>query len=406
MKTVLAALLIALALTTGGCWDSHELDNLSIVMGIGLDAGQGGEAQEGGAQSAEAASAQPVIFTVQIGDIVGANAESAAGSDFFLLEKETDSILSTINYLKYESSRRLFLHHNQLILFGEELAQGGLLQFIDFFMRDFQTRKEVWLFLSEGTAKELLAAKLPQEKISSIGIMNMTGSDEHIYDYIGVNLIDFTSKLLDKTTAPIMPVLSLQHENDVNSIRISGLGVFEGDKLVDVLDADEIRGFLWTVAGIDAGVVRVESHEGSAALRVEGCSHKIVPLIRADGGVDFQVRLYIRLSLDELNGFDGKDINEIYSIAEGLVAGEIDRLMQNTLAHAKELGTDIYGFGSKTHSAHPKKWAQMEGNWDEIFKNVNIDAEIKVSIADTGRLLEALTSLVELPYSKEVSSDA
>ncbi len=45
-------------------------------------------------------------------------------------------------------------------------------------------------------------------------------------------MLDFMSNLIDKTTAPIAPIIKVVEQDEKNKIVIDGMAVFKGDKLV------------------------------------------------------------------------------------------------------------------------------------------------------------------------------
>jgi spore germination protein KC len=47
-----------------------------------------------------------------------------------------------------------------------------------------------------------------------------------------VRMLDFMSNLIDKTTAPIAPIIKVVEQDEKNKIVIDGMAVFKGDKLV------------------------------------------------------------------------------------------------------------------------------------------------------------------------------
>ena len=52
--------------------------------------------------------------------------------------------------------------------------------------------------------------------------------------------------------------------------------------------------------------------------------------------------------------------------------------------------TDVLGYGKIIHKKYPKKWKQIKDNWDEIFKNLNIEPEFDIKIEDQGSLIQTI----------------
>ena len=49
-----------------------------------------------------------------------------------------------------------------------------------------------------------------------------------------------------------------------------------------------------------------------------------------------------------------------------------------------ELQSDILGVGSKIHQKDPKKWAAVNGYWEEIYPTLEFEVDVKVQINSVG----------------------
>ena len=106
-----------------GCWDNKELDSLAIVTGVGVDA-----------------SSEPGLLDLsfQVNTVQNASTKEKSSESgetaFLMLEATNRFILHGMNSLHLENSRELFLHHNQVVIFGKELAKKGIKPYLDMFM--------------------------------------------------------------------------------------------------------------------------------------------------------------------------------------------------------------------------------------------------------------------------------
>ncbi len=144
-------LLPLLLLILSGCWDNHELDTLFIVTGVGLD---------------EAGSPDEIDVTLQIGKAKKNKSESSSkeqkDSSIILMETTSDSLMHALMDLNRNSSRTLFLQHNQAILFGQKLAEQGVSDKIDYMIRNTESRMETLLLVVEGRTGEVLSMQPDQ----------------------------------------------------------------------------------------------------------------------------------------------------------------------------------------------------------------------------------------------------
>ena len=111
-----AAATALLLLISSGCYDIVELDTISIVTGVGIDRDE-----------------KPglIRLTVQVGkaETFGGGGETGkeiSEKAYLVLDATDRSIVGALDSLRQDNSRTLFLHHNQLIIFGESHAKTEL----------------------------------------------------------------------------------------------------------------------------------------------------------------------------------------------------------------------------------------------------------------------------------------
>jgi len=152
MPKLRAALLILItlmfALVPGGCWDSHEINTLSLVSGIGVDAGQ---------------KPNEYDVTVQIRKIT--DREKEPETPFLLLDATASNMLEALEEIRLMNNRELYLHQNEIIIICHEQAFRGIRPLLDVFLRYHETRMDVWVVISMCPAKDILEVKLVQEPI-------------------------------------------------------------------------------------------------------------------------------------------------------------------------------------------------------------------------------------------------
>ncbi|MDD4753103.1 MAG: Ger(x)C family spore germination protein, partial [Desulfitobacteriaceae bacterium] len=127
-KTFLFIIFITLAFGSIACWDRQELDTLAIVLGLGID---------------KAVTPEEIEMTAQIvkpGEINGSSEGQGQSNCFINLTATGDTSFRTVRNFTFQSSRKFLWSHNNIIIFGEDLAKEGLEKYIDLFMRDSEAR--------------------------------------------------------------------------------------------------------------------------------------------------------------------------------------------------------------------------------------------------------------------------
>ncbi len=416
MKKLLCVFL-ALAVLFGisGCWDSNELDTLFFVTGVGLDIGGntsgntsgstgGSTSGDTGGNTSGATGGNvgdhsgEVDVSVQIAKISGGSSGSStgtssgsggssgeSGSSSILLEASGKSVLAALSTLRHESTRTLFLHHNQMIVFGKELAQKGIQEHLDLFLREEESRMETLVLVADGKAKDILSAELDQDKLSGIAVMRMMKQYASISTYLNVNMLTLVSKLLKKTAAPLIPIAEVKTEDKKKQLMISRMAVFKNDRMVGELNWDEITGYLWTMGQINEGILEIATDKGTVSMNIIQASSQVVPVIQADGRIGILLDIDTVLDLEELNGFGDLKLEELQSMLTQEAEKTIEKRVYTTFDKSKQLNADFYEFGGNFRIKYPKQWKSIEQQWDALYPSLQLVLKVKAHIVGTGK---------------------
>ncbi|HWQ74208.1 MAG TPA: Ger(x)C family spore germination protein [Syntrophomonas sp.] len=377
--TVAAVLLPALMLLLSGCWDNHELDTLFIVTGVALD---------------KADDPEQLDIALQIGKTRSNTSDSGepnSQEDSTILLKTTgNTMLEGLMKFNRDSSRTLLLQHNQVLLLGSALAEQGVKDHIDLFLRDQEARMEVLVMVAEGRAEEVLSARLEQEKISGIYLARVMQDLYAVSPYYKIRMLDFVSRLRDGTSSPVAPVAVLTGKGDKQEIWIDGLAVFKGDKLIGRLSNDEALGYVWTMGDVAQCGVVAQSKYGRAVFRIVKLDAKRDITLRPDGSVLVTLSVDATLGIGELRGFDGISPKALMPYLVELAQDQIREQIMDTFQTAQALNADIYGFGTSVHRAYPGEWKAMKGRWGKLFPEIGLDVQCKVHLPATGQIVKSL----------------
>ncbi len=362
-----------------GCWNSRELDTLSILMGMGLD--KPGEPDQ---VQLTAQIAKPAEIKASIKES-GAN----SGLAYLNIKSTSDTVFDALRGFTHMISRKVYLPHNQVIIFGRELAEEGVQKYIDFFVRDPETRINVWVMVAGGTAGEVLDVKSDFEKIPARNIADMIEAQKATSQTRAVRLIDFLASLMTKTTAPVAPLVQIIEEGEKKLLHISGTAVFKRDKLVGQLDETETRGLLWVVGEVKSGIIKVKCPEdtGKVSLEIIRASGKFTPVIK-DG------KPYFKIEIKEEGNLGAQSCPgnlALPSKIDFLVKEKAEAIKGEVMAafkKARELNADIFGFGEAVHQRYPDIWKELEDKWDEVFPELKIEVNVNARLDLTGQINE------------------
>jgi spore germination protein KC len=372
LTAVLAALL-------SGCWDNHELDTLFIVTGVALDA---------------AGDSDQTDITLQVSKTQpksGDSGQPGPQDDAMLLLKSTrHTLLEAMMAFNRSSSRTLLLQHNQVLVMGARLAEQGVWNHMDVFLRERSTRMEVLMIIAENRAEEVVSAKLGQEKLSGIYLSRMVQNLSNVSPYYKVRMLDFASRLLDKSTAPVAPLISVVEEDGGQEIRMLGMAVFKGDRMIGRLSNDETSGYVWAMGPVEQCEVVAGTDAGRAVFQIMRMDCDREAELREDGGVRVTLRVNAVLNVGELQGFEGIKTDELLPYLSGLAQDGIRSRIMDTFEIARGLNADIYEFGALIHGKYPREWKSMKAEWDAIFPEIVFDVQVNARISATGQIINSL----------------
>ena len=372
-KFFICFLVVAL---TSGCGTSRELNELGIVIGVGID------------KEEELDAVKITAQVVKPGQISSGGKGGGGGEEAYAnFESTGRTVFAAIRGITNQSSRKMFFPHNQVIIIGRSAAEDGVTKYLDFFMRDPETRLNVFVLVAQGTATEVLDTKSKLERVPANSISLMLDSEaKGASQAMGIRLKDFKEGLQLKTVAPVAPIIEISEVDGKKTATLNGTAVFKDDKMVGTLDKSEGRGLMWVLGKVKSGIIEVECKEGNlVSLETVRAKGEISPQLSDD-----KVKIRVKISEDGNIGEDAgtADISTLPEVAfleeqkEEVIKSEVMAAVKK----AKELDADIFGFGESVHRKYPEKWTSMEDKWDEIFKTVEVEVEVEAELRLMGRI--------------------
>ncbi|CAK7006108.1 Ger(x)C family spore germination protein [Tissierella carlieri] len=372
-------IIISIGFILVGCWDNKELDTISIVTGVGIDA---------------ANDEDKIDLILQIGKINKSNSDSFRGEsvtdDSIILATEDKGILSAIDKLQKQTTRDLFMHHNQVVIFGKEQTIKGIQPYIDALLRQHDMRMETLVFMAEGKAKDILHNTMEQEKISSLGITRMVEAANRYYESYSIRILDLTSMIIDKTTAPVIPIVKLQDNGEYLRLFLSGLAVLNDGKLIGQLNETETRGYTWIMDKFKNTFIEVNIKEGFSNLDITNIKHKMKPEIRNGGELVISLEIIGDIIISEIQGFNNMTVKEVTDILVEEGKKTINKEIQACLNKSQELNADFLRFGVEFYKRFPKESEQIKNDWDSMYPEIKLSTNIKLNLIDTGKIVNSL----------------
>lgn len=157
MKNALAVFLfVFLVFGLCGCFDYREINDTAMVSGIAID-----EAVNGGKYT----------VSVEIIQSTGSEGSSPKGK---ILSESGETVETCLKKLVNAATKELHFSHCKLILFSRQIASQGILDLVDYFLRDSEYRPDILLAVVDGTnAKEMLGVGEKEGRICAFAFADV-----------------------------------------------------------------------------------------------------------------------------------------------------------------------------------------------------------------------------------------
>ncbi len=342
----------ALLLPLSGC-GGRELYERLLIHGIGVDV-----------------DGDNFVVTVR-----SSISPADEGEEYFRCEGA--SVLEAMNSLSRSTGRRPFYAHNYLVVFGEDCAERGLDRCLDFFIRYYNTRPAVRMYLAEGRAEEILSARINGKylKMSQLQQLSEAGKDNGCT--VGVDLLEFLNAVKRQGSSPVLPVLRKTDEK----VEISSTAYFDGYALKGFLSLSETRGYLAAKNKLQGGEAALFGTFGGATLSLSGAEGRITAGVESDRPA-FLIDVKVRADVSAINGGRSKLETGFYDDLEEALAETIqEEILAAVSRTVKEDRCDIFGFGALLYRTDPKSWEALSDSWKDVMAECRYEVAVSASVA-------------------------
>lgn len=381
--------LILCCIILSGCWDKVEIDRRIFVSVIGVDLGEDSSKED------EAKEVKPndpfqervlekkLNITYGFPDIseLGPGKSGTAADQFINVDASSmeDGVLQATG----KSSRSIHLGQTQLIIFSSDLLEKTEIfkEIMDYLERHPNLNKMMQVVVVEGKAEDYVKYQPLMEENIEYYLTGLMENSKRNATILPITLSEMITSLNQNGNA-IVPKMSIEDKN--NDVILSGVAVIKNFALkgyltpVEVADVEIMRGKIKggkRVIYRSGHPVDINIEDINKKFKVSGDKNKLKfnINIRLEG----QLREYYKgievLSIKELNTLQ-QDFGESIEAECNIIA----KMLQ------KEFAVDPIGFRDYLEQYKPSLWRQVEGNWEEVYKNADIDVNVDLKIRRIG----------------------
>ncbi|GMQ58787.1 Ger(x)C family spore germination protein [Vallitalea sediminicola] len=366
---ILLVIIIANTILCTSCWNYREINDLSLIFGLGID--KKDDLYE---------------FTGKI--LLTANEENEGNNltQTFISSKGL-TIFDAMRNLILQDGKRVYFGHLSFIIINEDIAKKNINEVLDLFMRDDETREDMWIFVAPGpySSKEILEIGLDHQVLATY-VNDAMENVRYIGKFYPAQLYDFIDISNTKGMDGVIPLISLKKTLLGDSAYIVGNAVFKGNNMVGKIDGDESKTLSIILNQQKGGILPViyndEEQISRVSLEINRTKTKLTPQFYDD-------KITIKISTEttaviaeimnnNVNVFNKEGRDKLTKSAQKMIETNIKDLVSKA---QNELNSDIFGFGTLIKKDNPNFWKRIEDDWSNIFQDINIEVNSVVKIS-------------------------
>ncbi|MGN7413014.1 Ger(x)C family spore germination protein [Paenibacillus sp. SAF-068] len=382
---------ILLMVVVTGCWNSKELNEISVVIALGIDTVD-----------------DQYEISLQVVDPSQMSRNRAMErSPTIVFSSRSDTLFEALRKLTTESSRKMYMSHLKFVIFDEKTARNGIKKPLDFLLRDHEIRPDFHLAIVRGSsAKDAVTFVAPTEVLPAMDMYKALKVSEKTW--APTSAVDAKDLLQRLTKDGIEPVLTGIRLNNLNkgltldnvkespkhvNYLFTGIGVFQGDRLTGWIEESKSKAFTYISNRVSSTVASVScpNTKGKFAFEVIRNNVKIIPKIK-DSEPHITLVVDTEANIGEVTcNADLKD-EKTFNQFQDAGREEQEQILKEGIQNAQQIGSDIFGFGEAFHRKYPHEWHKWKEDWTKKFQTLQVDIHLQYRLHRVGKITNSVGS--------------
>ncbi|MFB7139748.1 Ger(x)C family spore germination protein [Gottfriedia sp. NPDC056225] len=383
------ALIIPLLLFSSGCSNYTELNEISFILGLGID-------------WSEDSNYKVTLQIISPTDLSTGGTGGGGGnaSPVFVYTSTGNTISAAIRDAAKKITRKKDFTHVALTVIGEKAARHGIEEIVDSIIREPRVSAFMSVLVAkDSTAENILNTLTPIKKVAAVAMVSkIQNVNFSLGESVNPNIFQLAENLAytgkEIAISGVKITDNSKGKNNLTNIQkmtpsqtfIDDLAVFRNNKLIGWLDGRDIRAVLMVQDKIEQSNFSVPCGDNKfTSLRF--LEQDIKTEVDVNGNVPVIKIKDILLSLVDETGCKIKleDVSDLIKL-EKEAAKVVKKQIVESIEHAQKYKSDVFGFGDIVHTSNPKKWKAIKNNWPEEFSKAKIDVKVTFIIKRTGLL--------------------
>ncbi len=399
IRLSLAAVLLLLPT---GCGDLREVDNLNMVLALGIDQ----------------LPSQRVSVTAELINVQqkgGQQEKSKAGQATLCRTEEGATLEQAIQGFEQHVPQQLFLPDNMWVVFGDKYAHQGVNRALDYFERERSYRRNEWFIVTEGSAQALLKADAAPAAINALAVRKLVEQGVAQSITVRSEQLRFMRQFLAPSHTPLLARVDVDPKGRPTP---AGVGICPQGKWMDSLNPEKSQ-MLTLVLGTarqmtltlpsSGDTSKTDSADGRASpggddsasgdtspskdiktptdvgttAKILFSRTRIIPHLSQRGPVSFTVQIYSQAELLRLppgSKLSPEAIKQLEAQFNRAVADRISQL----LSELQSRGEDAAQLGTLVYRTHPRQWRTLSKDWPQVYRNSSFQVKVRFHLLRTG----------------------
>ncbi|NFN87482.1 Ger(x)C family spore germination protein [Clostridium sporogenes] len=388
-KKYLTIMLILATMCMTGCWDRVEIDKKAFVSILGVDSGNdiGKEKQlENISPSASFTGSKfdKIKVTCAFPDISQLGPEKGGTAGENNMSVDAYSMQDSIDKIVNKSSRSLSFGHLKLMVLNTSVLDysNTFKEVIDYLQRESSINRMMYIVFSEDKSEEILNFKPNMEKSVENYIIGMLENNKKNNTAFPLTLSEFLQETSQNKTA-LIPIINIDKKN--KDLKISKVAVINNDKIKGYITTDQANNIQLINKKFKGGTRTIIRDGSPLDYSIENSERKIK--LKDKENLNFDIKLNIE---GQIKGYNidkqissRDDINKIEGDLNKAITEEINEVIRISQS---EYNTDILDLGEYVYKYHPTVWKKIKGDWNELYKTVNINVSVDTKVRRIGSI--------------------
>ena len=362
IKKIIYFIFVFLAfISMSGCSESKQIHQKLVVQGIGIDFGED-------------------KYTVTVQALDFKNPMDEDNPNIKTLQVSGYTLMDALENISKQTSLTPVYSQNTVVVLGKKVAEAGIDNFIDFFIRHCEARPKVKICVTKSKASEIFNLTANNKPLKANDICDL------IPDELGSDILHFVSDIKNEISSPYLAWIESSEQSKGKEIYLQGVAVFSRDILSDFIEDKNAYGFmiLKGVPNFGAFILKTENF-GNITCTANKISNNTKVEFSGDSPC-FMIDLNIDISVFSMDKkydfyFDEETKNliaEEFSKESELVYKRVMNLLINN-------GKDVFQWGRILKNFNPRYFKTIEGDWKNNIKKCNYKINQNINVAVTGK---------------------